>query len=226
MIIAIDGPGGSGKSTIASEIARRYGFTKLDTGAMYRSVAYLCAQAGIDLDDERAVSEAARKMHFFFDTTGAEPRLWVNGQDVSRHLHTPEVDAIVSKVSAYPAVRIALLGAQRGVANRQDVVAEGRDIGTVVFPHAELKIFLTADPRERARRRVLQLHEGEELDPAALEAEVDEALAALNKRDEADSHRKVAPLVAAEDAVHIDSSASTVEEVVETIGALIEERRA
>ena len=225
MIIAIDGPAGSGKSTIAHQISLRYGFTMLDTGAMYRAVAFMCQEMGVDLDDGLAVAAAAREMRFFFDSSSDETFITVNGRDVSREIRTPAVDAIVSKVAAYPGVRVVLMGAQRAVAEGRDVVVEGRDIGTVVFPHAELKIYLTADPSERAHRRALQRHEGEEVSDAQIAAEEQVTLADLERRDRIDSSRDVAPLTVAEDAVIVDSSGHGIDEVVEMIGKLIEERR-
>lgn len=225
MIVAIDGPAGSGKSTIAREVARRFGFEKLDTGAMYRAVAFTAHDRGIDLDDEPAVESLARMVTIRFTPGQDASRISVDGRDVSKEIRTPQVDATVSKVSAYPGVREAMLEPQRAVAEGHDVVAEGRDIGTVVFPHADLKIFLTADPRERARRRVLQRHEGENVDHEVLEREVDETLAALERRDAADSGRAVAPLVEAEDAIEIDSTAYTIDEVCDLIAKMIEERR-
>ena len=198
MIIAIDGPAGSGKSTIARELSRRLGFEKLDTGAMYRAVAFTALDRGIDLVDDR---------------------------DVSREIRTPLVDANVSKVSAYPGVRTAMLEPQRAVAQNHDVVAEGRDIGTVVFPDAEVKVFLTADPRVRAQRRVLQRHGGDVTDARALESEVAETLASIERRDALDASRDVAPLVAAPDAVQIDSTAFTIDEVTDQIADLVAQKR-
>lgn len=225
MIVAIDGPAGSGKSTIAKEIASRLHFNKLDTGAMYRAVTYAALSRGIDLDDEDAVVELAHAIDIrFTSSTGEDTRLTIDGTDASRQIRTPEVDANVSKVSAYPGVREAMLVHQRRAAEDVDIVAEGRDIGTVVFPDAEVKVFLTADPRERARRRVLQRHEGENLPDAAIDAEVDETLAALKRRDKLDASREVAPLVAAPDAVHIDSTSHTIDEVVAMIAELIEQK--
>ena len=155
--IAIDGPAGSGKSTIAKEIARQLGFNKLDTGAMYRAVTFAALDRGIGLDDEAAIDALAEQIEIrFTNGTGEDTRLTVDGQDASTAIRTPQVDANVSKVSAYPGVRAAMLIHQRRAAEDRDIVAEGRDIGTVVFPNAQVKIFLTADPRERARRRVLQ----------------------------------------------------------------------
>lgn len=228
MIVAIDGPAGSGKSTIAKEIARQLGFNKLDTGAMYRAVTFAALDRGIDLDDEAAIDALAEQIEIrFTNGTGEDTRLTINGRDASAAIRTPQVDANVSKVSAYPGVRAAMLIHQRRAAEDRDIVAEGRDIGTVVFPNAQVKVFLTADPRERARRRVLQRHQNDAqpLTPAQLEAEVDETLDALKQRDKLDSSREVAPLVPAEDAVHVDSTAHTIDEVVRIIEGLINQRR-
>ena len=221
MIVAIDGPAGSGKSTIAKEIARQLGFNKLDTGAMYRAVTFAALDRGIDLDDEAAIDALAEQIEIrFTNGTGEDTRLTIDGQDASAAIRTPQVDANVSKVSAYPGVRAAMLIHQRRA-------AEDRDIGTVVFPNAQVKVFLTADPRERARRRVLQRHQNDAqpLTAEQLEAEVDETLDALKQRDKLDSSREVAPLVPAEDAVHVDSTAHTIDEVVRIIEDLINQRR-
>ena len=235
MIVAIDGPAGSGKSTIAKEIARQLGFNKLDTGAMYRAVTFAALDRGIDLDDEAAIDALAKQIEIrFTNGTGEDTRLTIDGKDASAAIRTPQVDANVSKVSAYPGVRAAMLIHQRRaaedrdiVAEGRDIVAEGRDIGTVVFPNAQVKVFLTADPRERARRRVLQRHQNDvqPLTEEQLEAEVDETLDALKQRDKLDSSREVAPLVPAEDAVHVDSTAHTIDEVVSIIEDLINQRR-
>lgn len=225
MIVAIDGPAGSGKTTIAREIARRMGFEKLDTGALYRTVAFACTLHGVDLDDEDGVVALSRSLDISFDSAGEATRISVDGRDVSDDIRTPAVDRIVSKVSAYPGVREAMLPVQRLFAQDRDVVAEGRDIGTVVFPNALVKVFLTADPRERARRRVLQRHPGEQLSDEALQREVEETLADLERRDRLDSSREAAPLRAADDAVRIDSSRFTIDEVVDQIRDLISKRR-
>ncbi len=226
MIIAIDGPAGSGKSTIAREVASRLGFSKLDTGAMYRSVALSALQRGISLDDASATAELARDIHITF---GAESHgnvsVFVDGIDVSDAIRTPEVDRNVSAAAANPGVRAAMLDPQRRFAEGRDVVAEGRDIGTVVFPNAELKVFLTADPRERARRRVLQRLEGVEVDASAIEAEVERTLADIQRRDALDSEREAAPLTCADDAVRIDSTNHTIDGIVSMIEGLIAERR-
>lgn len=224
MIIAIDGPAGSGKSTIARELSRRLGFEKLDTGAMYRAVAFTALDRGIDLDDEAAVDALASAITIRF-TPGESGSITVDGRDVSREIRTPLVDANVSKVSAYPGVRTAMLEPQRALAQNHDVVAEGRDIGTVVFPDAEVKVFLTADPRVRAQRRVLQRHGGDVADAHALESEVAETLASIERRDALDASRDVAPLVAASDAVQIDSTAFTIDEVTDQIADLVAQKR-
>ena len=229
MIIAIDGPAGSGKSTVAKQVARTLGFQYLDTGAMYRSVAWYALQHDVALDDEEELARIAAGQRIEFTHEPANPiasGVAIGGADCTRAIRTPPVDASVSAVSAVPGVRSALVGQQRAIAAENDIVMEGRDIGTVVFPHAELKIFLTADPHERAHRRVLQRHEGEaELDEAGLAAEEAETYRDLERRDALDASRAVAPLEAAPDAVTIDSSSRTIDEVVELIGALIDERR-
>lgn len=226
MIVAIDGPAGSGKSTIAKEIARQLGFNKLDTGAMYRAVTFAALDRGIDLDDEAAIDALAEQIQIrFTNGTGEDTRLTIDGADASAAIRTPQVDANVSKVSAYPGVRAAMLIHQRRAAEDRDIVAEGRDIGTVVFPNAQVKVFLTADPRERARRRVLQRHEGEHVDDALFDAEIEQTLADIERRDAIDSQRAAAPLVCPEDAVRIDSTSFTIEEIVNQIERLIAERR-
>ena len=156
MIVAIDGPSGSGKSSVAREIARRCGLTYLDTGAMYRSVAYVCLERGVDPDDGDAVAEIARQIAIDFVADGEGQRVIANGEDVTAQIRTPEVERAVSPVSANPRVREVMVALQRSAGERGDVIAEGRDIGTVVFPHAELKVFLSASPEARARRRAVQ----------------------------------------------------------------------
>lgn len=193
---------------------------------MYRAVAYTALSHGIDLDDEEAVTSLSRAIRITFSShAGEATRIHVDGDDVSRQIRTPEVDACVSKVSAYPGVREAMLTPQREAAHDRDIVAEGRDIGTVVFPDADVKIFLTADPGERARRRVLQRHEGVADRPEEIEREVQETLAAIKRRDELDASRAVAPLVAAPDARRIDSTRYTIDEVVDQVALAIKARR-
>lgn len=224
MIVAIDGPAGSGKSTVADRIAAKLAFSKLDTGAMFRTVAYAASARGVDLDDEGAVCALAGALDIRFEDGDDGLRVLADGADVTSQIRTPEVDRIVSKVSAYPGVRRALLAAQRAFSEGRDVVAEGRDIGTVVFPDAQVKVFLTADARERARRRVLQRHGGQAPDAGSFELEVAETLADIERRDRIDSQRASAPLRAAPDAERIDSTSHTIDEIVDMIVDLVNSR--
>lgn len=228
MIIAIDGPAGSGKSTVAHAIAQRCGITYLDTGAMYRSVTLACLRRGVDLRDADAVAAVAREVRIEFCNDGSGQTVLLDGQDVTADIRTPEVDRNVSVVSAVPAVRAAMVTLQRAVGEQGDVVAEGRDIGTVVFPDAEVKVFLTADAEARAHRRAVQREGGDAAKDAAAQADTDREQAILEeirRRDKLDSTRKEAPLRAAEDAHHIDSSTLGVEEVVAEVIRLMEEAR-
>ena len=225
MRVAIDGPAGSGKSTVAHAIADRCGMTFLDTGAMYRAVTCECARLGIDPGDADAVAEVARGCRIEFGTSDAGQTVFINGRDVTREIRTPQTDANVSAVSAIPAVRTALVERQRELGLEGNVVAEGRDIGTVVFPDAEVKVFLTADPAARAHRRAVQRQGGDAAKDATAMADAEEErkiLEDLKRRDVADSTRAESPLKPADDAVHIDSSNLTVDEVVSGIIALHE----
>lgn len=207
MLIAIDGPAGAGKSTVARALARELRFSYLDSGALYRAVGLLALQ-----QPQADPAALASEMDVELDesTPAHEPGVVLDGRDVSDEIRLPEVAAAASRVAADPAVRAALLGKQRALLSRGDWVAEGRDIGTVVAPDAELKVFLTADEHERARRRALELGE----DPDAV-------LAELAARDERDRSREAAPLMPAADAVEIDSSTLTAEEVVAQIAELV-----
>ncbi len=220
MKVAIDGPAGSGKSTIAHELATRCGLVLLDTGAMYRTVTLACHERKVDVTDDEAVAKVAQEISITFGTADdGTQTVALDGRDVTAEIRTPAIDAEVSAVSAVPAVREAMVAQQRELGNAGDVVAEGRDIGTVVFPDAEVKVFLTANPEARAHRRALQ----RDIDDPKQEEAI---LADLKRRDKADSTRDVAPLCAADDAVHIDSSSMTIEEEVAQISALIDEARA
>ena len=226
MIVAIDGPAGSGKSTVAHAIAERCGLTYLDTGAMYRCVTLACLQRGVSVDDDDAVAQVAREVHISFGASEVGQTVILDGVDVTPDIRTPEVDRNVSAVSAVPAVREAMVALQRAVGAEGSVVAEGRDIGTVVFPAAEVKVFLTADARARAHRRAVQRAGGDaatDAEATADAAEVQAILADLERRDKLDSTRKEAPLRPAEDAHHIDSSGMGVKEVVDAIVKLMEE---
>ena len=222
MIIAIDGPAGSGKSTVAKEVAKMLGFHYLDTGAMYRSIAWLALERGISLDDDEAVADLARTETVVFSHEEGNPLpsgVAIAGHDITLEIRTPRIDKAVSPVSAIPAVREALTQQQRAIAASENIVMEGRDIGTVVFPRAELKVFLTASAEERARRRALQnaQHGFGETDEAAI-------LADIIRRDEADSTRAVAPLRPAEDAVMLDTTGMGIDEVCAAIANLARRR--
>ena len=226
MIVAIDGPAGSGKSTVAHEIARRCDLTYLDTGAMYRCVTLACLRQGVELDDDAAVAAVAQAVHIAFGSAEGAQTVLLNGQDVTADIRTPEGDRSVSQVSAVPAVREAMVNLQREVAVGTDLVAEGRDIGTVVFPNAEVKVFLTADAEARAHRRAVQ-REGKDAakdaSATANSAAEQQILADIKRRDQLDSTRATAPLRPAEDARHIDSSSLTVDEVVGEVVRLMEQ---
>ena len=228
MIVAIDGPAGSGKSTVAHAIAERCGLTYLDTGAMYRCVTLACLRDGVDLDDAEAVAQVARRIRIEFGASDSGQTVFLDGQDVTKDIRTPEVDRNVSVVSAVPAVREAMVVLQRTVGEQGDVVAEGRDIGTVVYPNAEVKVFLTADAEARAHRRAVQ-REGKDAatdaDATANAAEEKAILEDIKRRDRLDSSRETAPLKPAEDAHHIDSSSMGVDEVVAAIVKLMEDAR-
>lgn len=223
MIVAIDGPSGSGKSSVARAVARRCGLTYLDTGAMYRSVAHACLEAGVDPTDAEAVADVARAISIAFESRGDGQTVIANGRDVTAQIRTPEVERAVSPVSANPAVREVMVALQRQMGAAGDVVAEGRDIGTVVFPEAEVKVFLTASPAARARRRAVQRMGGNlatNADATASEEEVGRVLADLERRDAYDSTRAASPLRPAPDAHHVDSSDLTFDEVVDLIVSL------
>jgi cytidylate kinase len=209
MVIAIDGPAGAGKSTVARAVARALGFTYLDSGAMYRCVALATLRAGADLEDGDEVAGVARALEIRF----ADGRVILDGEDVSESIRAPEVSAAASRVSVHPAVRAAMVERQRALIAAGDYVAEGRDIGTVVSPNAPLKVFLTASAEERARRRAAET--GEPLE---------RVLGDQASRDARDRDREHAPMRAAPDAVEIDTTAMSIGEVTERVAALARER--
>ncbi|MBR6922101.1 MAG: (d)CMP kinase [Clostridia bacterium] len=217
--IAIDGPSGAGKSTVAKALAKRLGFVQVDTGAMYRSVGLYIYRKGIQPDDADAVIPQLENINIDLGFSEEGQRIYLNGEDVSEKIRQNEISAYASKVSAIPAVRVFLLEMQRKLAREHSVVMDGRDIGTVVLPDAELKIFQTASVKERAKRRYLELTEkGQIVDLETIKKEIEE-------RDYNDSHRAAAPCVPADDAVIIDNSNITIEENVAMITALYELRR-
>ncbi len=209
MVIAIDGPAGAGKSTVARAVADELGFTYLDSGAMYRCVALAAAEAGIDSGDGEALGELARGLEIDFD----DRRVLLDGRDVSGAIREPAVTAAASKVSVHPGVREAMVARQRALIAAGDYVAEGRDIGTAVSPEAPLKVFLTASDEERARRRAAETGE-----------DFESVLDAQRRRDARDTEREHGALRAAEDAVEVDTTGLSLEEVVGRVVALARER--
>lgn len=214
-IIAIDGPAGAGKSTVTRRVAEALGLLYLDTGAMYRAIAWLVMDSGMAIEDEGAIAELVSQANIELIPAESAEKLMgvkVNGRDVTAAIRTPEVTANVSPISAQKAVRQALVKQQQRYGKEGGIVAEGRDIGTHVFPDAELKIFLTASPQERARRRLQDLkRQGrEEIDLDRLEKEIEQ-------RDYQDSHRRIAPLKKAVDAIEVNTDGLTIEEVTQKI---------
>ena len=220
LVVAVDGPAGAGKSTVAKLCARELGYTYIDTGAMYRAVGLLARRALVDFGDSRALAELVAGLDFEFPWVGQELHTVVAGEDLSVEIRTPQAAMDASTVSTVSAVREALVALQRQMGASGGVVMEGRDIGTVVFPKADLKIFLTASPSVRATRRLAQMKErGQQGDMATIIEEI-------RKRDLQDSTRKISPLRPAEDAVELDSSELGVDTVVAIVGRLARERGA
>lgn len=218
MIIAIDGPAASGKSTVAKRIAQKLGFDYLDTGAMYRALTWNALREKVDISDAETLGALAQRTKIYFDWDGKklQKKIFVNDRDVTHEIRSPKVNSAVSIVSKALAVRQKMARTQRNFARGKNVVVEGRDIGTVVFPDAEVKVFLTATPKERARRRQRELLEkGHRIRLATLEREI-------IARDKIDSSRLSSPLFKASDAHLVDTTGREVEEVVQEVLELIE----
>lgn len=218
--IAIDGPAGAGKSTIAKVLAQELELIYVDTGALYRSIGYYVTGRGIAPEDADGIVAALADLKVELRYVDGVQRVFVNGEDVSDYIRTPAISMAASAVSAIPAVREYLLATQRDIAAHNSVVMDGRDIGTVILPDAKVKIFLTASPESRATRRFAELQE--KGDPATY----DEVLADMIKRDYDDSHRATAPLKQAEDAVLVDTSGETLEQSVARMKAIVAEKLA
>lgn len=216
-IIAIDGPAGAGKSTVAKRTAERLGYIYVDSGAMYRAVAWKSLQAGVPAAHPDKMTALARAMTIYFDRTDGQ-RIIADGVDVTEAIRTAEATRLSSPVSAIPGVRRRLVEMQREMGAAGGIVMEGRDIGTVVFPNAEVKVFLTASPDERARRRRLELAE------KGIEADITQLAAQMRERDDRDSSRDDSPLTQAADAVAIDTTELTIGQVVERILAIWKEK--
>jgi cytidylate kinase len=219
LIIAIDGPSGSGKSTLSKLLARALKYTNIDTGAMYRSVALAASRAGLEPQDREALARLCRQLRIEFLRRDGEERVLLDGEDVSAQIRTPEASMLASRFSAVPEVRQAMVGLQREMGAGGGVVLEGRDIGTVVFPRAEVKFFLLAGARERGRRRY------EELKAKGLQVDLEQTIVEVKARDEADSAREHAPLIQAEDAIAIDTTTMTIDEVLREMVRLVHERQ-
>ena len=207
LIIAIDGPSGAGKSTLAKRLAKDLGFIYLDTGAMYRALALKVLRQAVDLADDGRIGRLVEETEIDLRHRAGNLEVVLDGEDVSGQIRTPAVSQMASKVSALKKVRDRMLVLQRAMGRRGSVVAEGRDIGTVIFPQAEVKIFLDASPEERARRRY------QELKAAGRQVELQETLREIEERDKRDSERDIAPLCRAEDALLVDSSSVDAEHV-------------
>jgi CMP/dCMP kinase len=218
LVIAIDGPAGAGKSTVAQKLAERLGLTYVDSGATYRAAALKVLRSGVSPEDEPKVATVISAANLQVITDGVKPHVLLDGGDVSASIRTPEVTLAAAKVSRLPEVRKKLIELQRRFARGRGVVMEGRDIGTIVFPDAPLKIFLGADRKERARRRLEQdLKEGRG-------GSLEEIAYELGRRDQLDAERKISPLVAASDAIEIDSTHLTADQVVDRILEFARER--
>jgi CMP/dCMP kinase len=216
VVVAIDGPAGAGKSTIARRIAEKLGFVYINTGAIYRAVALWAIRLNVDLHDLHRLEQLAKEAKI--ELAANNGRITLNGEDITEAIRDPRVSEAASKVSAVPGVRRALLAIQRSMAEQNSVVMEGRDIGSVVFPHARVKIFLDADPHERARRRALEREEeGQGADFEAVSGE-------LRARDERDRHRSESPLVQAPDAELVDTTGLSLEQVEQAVLRVVRAR--
>lgn len=223
LTIAIDGPAGSGKSTIASAVAKRLGYTNLESGAMYRALGLKAVEKGIGLEDEPALHVLCEQSNIDLEPTPEGNRVLLDGRDITAVIRTPEVSDAASRVSVHPSVRRWMVNRQREMGTTGGVVMEGRDIGTAVFPHAQVKIFLDANPDVRAERRLRQNAGAQNAGngPQESAAEVAEE---LRKRDQRDRTRAASPLEPAPDAVVVDTSELTIEQVIDRVLEVVSER--
>ena len=215
--VAIDGPAGAGKSTVAKELAKRLGYVYLDTGSMYRALTCELLHRGVPVDQEEKVCSVVQNLTVELKGDQEEPIVTVNDRDVSAHIRRPEVSACVSQVAAYACVRQHLVKEQQRLAENGGIVMDGRDIGTVVLPHAELKVFLTASVEERARRRLVQWNENHPDEPQTMAQIVQN----VQERDRKDTERAISPLRQAEDAILLDTTSLTREETIDRLTAMV-----
>ncbi len=213
--VAIDGPAGAGKSTISRKVSAELGYIYVDTGALYRSIAYTLNSCGITTEETDKIESTLADTRIDIKFIDGEQHVMVNDKDVSGEIRTAEVSMLASAFSAIPVVRQYLLGLQRRMAEENNVIMDGRDIGTVVLPNATVKIFLTADPEDRARRRY------DEMIEKGMTANYDEVLEDIKKRDYNDSHRAIAPLKPAEDSIVVNTTGNTLEQSVEQLANII-----
>ena len=217
-IITVDGPSGAGKGTLCYALAQKLGFALLDSGAIYRVTGLAALKSAVDFSDEFALAKLARELDLHFVPEGGEVRILLNGEDVSAQIRTQEIADAASKIAVFPAVRDALLTLQRDFASERGLIADGRDMGTVVFPEAQVKLFLDASAEERAKRRYNQLQN------KGINGNFAQILAEIKERDLRDRNRPVAPLKPAEDALLLDSTELTIEDVIQQALQYIQQR--
>ena len=218
-IVAIDGPAGTGKGTITKLISKEMGLVNIDTGATYRCVALYTLQNNISVEDTKKIIEELPNIKIDMKNENGEQTVYLNGQDVTNEIRTPEVTKIVSNISSIKEVRFAMVDVQRNLAQGKDVIMEGRDITTYVFPNADVKIYMDADEVERAKRRHKEMQE------KGMEMTFEEVLENIQKRDKNDKEKEIGALRIAEDAIYVDTTNLTIDEVKEKIKQIIEEKR-
>ncbi len=218
IVIAVDGPSGAGKSTISRALSKRLDYLEIDTGAMYRAMAWLAKDHALDLEDEQAVRHFSQSAEVELQLQNGATRVLANGRDVTQEIRTPEISMLTSKVSKLAPVREAMMALQRKMGRKGGVILNGRDIGTVVFPDAELKFFLSASAEERGRRRFLELKD------KGIAISLESTIQDVVQRDRQDSERELAPLRQAEDAISIDSTGLSIDQVIALMETAFHER--
>jgi cytidylate kinase len=219
LVITVDGPSGAGKSTISRALSKRLGYLEIDTGAMYRAMAWLARETGLDFDDQQAVQEFSEKAEVELQLHNGTTRVLANGRDITSEIRNPEISMLTSKIAALAPVRQVMMTLQRKMGTKGGVILDGRDIGTVVFPDAELKFFLSASAEERGRRRFL------ELQAKGMQTSLEETIQNVAQRDRQDSERELAPLCQATDAIPIDSTGLSIEQVIALMENIFQKRQ-